>query len=673
MTPRVDAVAKVRGVAPYAYDQFFDDPAYAYPLLATVARGSVTRIDSSAAESVEGVLGVLTHENAPRLADTDDKELRALQSAVVSFRGQVVGAVVAQTREIARYAAGLVHIEYSADDHDTALEWVASSNTPDVEQGDPDDAFTRAVTSVERTYTTPMEHNNPMEPHVAVALWDPEGDVRLTLYASTQGVHPARTTLAPIFGLPVERLRVAAPHVGGGFGSKGLPHVHDVLAGLCAQAFPGRPVKLALTRQQMFTLAGHRTPTIQRVRLGADDDGRLDVIVHDVTEQTSTVKEFAEQTAVGTRMMYAAPHRRVSHRRPAQDVPVPSWMRAPGECPGSFGLEVAMDEMADACGLDPIDFRVRNEPRVDPYSGKPWSSRLLVECLAEGSRRFGWSERTRPGTRREGRELVGLGVAASTYPFHGLPGSRATVRYDRERYLVAIGAVDIGTGARTALLHVAADALGCTTDEVDVEIGDTDLPFATVAGGSSGSNSWGTAIVQAVREFRDCYGDSPPDGAETVGSEPDTSGSREHSIHSFGAQFAETRVDMDTGEVHVPRMLGVFAAGRIINELTARSQFVGGMTMGLSMALHEHSVMDHRSGLVVNHDLAQYHVATNADVEDIEATWIDEPDRHSSPMGAKGIGEIGIVGAAAAVANAVYNSTGIRVRDLPITPDQLVG
>ena len=676
---RVDAVAKVSGTALYAYDHSFDNPAYAYPVLSTIARGRVSRIDIADAESVDGVLAVLHHDNAPRLAETDDQELSVLQSDRVAFRGQVVGAVVAESREIARYAAGLMRIEYEVEPHDTQLDRPPESDpanadrSVDVERGTPDAAFADSAISVDRTYTTPMEHNNAMEPHVTVARWDPDGEIRLTMYDSTQGVHVARTTLAPIFGLPTERIRVIAPHVGGGFGSKGLPHAHDVVAGLCARAVPGRPVKLALTRQQMFSLAGHRTPTIQRVRLGSDSDGRLNVITHDVTEHTSTIKEFAEQSELVSRMMYAAPNRRTSHRLVQLDVPVPSWMRAPGECPGSFALEVAMDEMADACGLDPIEFRVRNEPERDPHTDKPWSSRRLVECLERGRDRFGWAERARPGSRREGRDLIGLGVAGSTYPLNGMPGSRAAIRYADGRYRVSIGAVDIGTGARTALMQIAADSLGCAVDAVEVRVGDTDLPKATVAGGSSGLNCWGSAIVQASAEFRQRHGVAPRDGAEILGSGPDPSGADAYAVHSFGAQFAEVRVDMDTGEAGVSRMLGVFAAGRIVNERTARSQFVGGMTMGLSMALHEHGVMDPRTGHVINHDLAQYHIATNADVRDIEAEWFPEPDLHSNPMGAKGIGEIGIVGAAAAVANAVYNATGVRVRDLPITPDQLAG
>ena len=678
---RVDAYEKVSGTAPYAYDQVVEDPAYAYPVQSTIAKGRVTGVEIDHAEQVDGVLAVLTHHNAHRLTDTADQEMAVLQSDRVAFRGQFVGAVVAETPEIARYAAGLVRVSYAAEPHDTQLRtdhpglYVPDSVNPDYSP-DTDEHPVRASeaahVTVDRTYTTPMQHNNPMEPHVTVARWDSESPVQLTLYDSTQGVHSVRSAVAPIFGLELDQVRVVAPHVGGGFGSKGMPHAHDVLACLCAYACAGRTVKLALTRQQTFPLAGHRTPTIQRVCLEADSDGKLTNVVHEATVHTATVKEFAEQAAVGTRMMYASPHVRTTHRLAALDVPVPSWMRAPGECPGFFALESAMDELADACDLDPIELRRRNEPDVDPESGKPWSSRRLLECFEEGSSRFGWGDRGRPGSRPDGRELVGLGVASSTYPFYGFPGSQAAVRYDVGGYTVRIGAVDIGTGARTALRQIAADALRVADSSVDVELGDTDLPSATVAGGSTGLNNWGSAIVNAANAFREQFGDEPAEGAEVHGPVTEDVGGGDYAVHSFGAQFVEARVDIDTGEVRIPRMLGVFSAGRIVNARTARSQFVGGMTMGISMALHENGILDHTTGHVINHDLAQYHVASNADIGDLEAIWLPEPDPHSNAMGAKGIGEIGIVGAAAAVSNAVYNAAGIRVRDLPITPEQLV-
>jgi xanthine dehydrogenase YagR molybdenum-binding subunit len=436
----------------------------------------------------------------------------------------------------------------------------------------------------------------------------------------------------------------------------------------------GRQVRFALTRQQMFSVAGHRTPTIQRIRLAADRDGTLRAIANDVVEHTSRIKEFAEQTGVPTRMMYAAPSRRTTHRLAALDVPVPSWMRAPGEAPGMFGPEVALDELAEACGIDPIELRIRNDPERDPETGHPWSSRHLVGCLQEGARRFGWRDRPRQARAQQvDGWWVGTGVASSVYPLYRQSGSAARITFRPEGgYLVEIGAADIGTGAWTALTQIAADALGCPIDRIEVQIGDSALPKATVAGGSSGTTSWGSAIVAAAQAFREKYGEQPPPGAECTAETPPNPKTDELAMYSFGAQFAEVRVHADTGEIRVPRMLGVFSVGQIINPMTARSQFLGGMTMGLGMALFEESFLDTRFGSYVTHDLAEYHVPTHADVVDVEAIWLDERDPDANPMGSRGIGEIGIVGVAAAVANAAHHATGVRIRDLPITPDRFV-
>jgi xanthine dehydrogenase YagR molybdenum-binding subunit len=678
---RLDGRAKITGTAPYAFEHPVADPLYLHPVQATVARGRVTAIDIAAARALEGVVAVITHENAPRLASQEDKELWVLQSDEVHFRGQFVGAVIAETAEIAHQAADLVRVAYAGQPHDVALragrddlyapEVVNPDFPTDTDEGDVDAALASAAVTVDQTYTTPLEHNNPMETHTTVALWS-EG--AFTFYDSTQGVHSVRKTLAPVFGLDPGRIRVVAPYVGGGFGSKGTPHAHNVLAGLAARAVEGRPVKLTLSRQQMFCLAGYRTPTIQHIQLGADREGHLSAIVHDVVEQTSRFKEFAEQTAVPTRIMYASRNRRTSHRLAALDVPVPSWMRAPGETPGMFAGEVAMDELAVACGLDPIELRVRNEPEVDPESKHPWSGRHLIDCLRRGAQQFGWERRDpAPTAQKQDGWLVGTGVAASTYPYYQMPGSAATIRYGPDqRYHVRIGAADIGTGTWTALTQIAADALGCPVEAIHLEVGDTDLPMATVEGGSSGISSWGSAIVAAARAFRDRHGADPEAGAEIGAEMPENSDVERFAMHSFGAQFAEVRVHADTGEIRVPRMLGVFSVGRIVNARTARSQLIGGMTMGLSMALHEESVVDPRFGHVVNHDFAGYHIAAHADVMDIEAIWLDEHDPHANPMGSRGIGEIGIVGAAAAIANAAWHATGIRVRDLPITADKFL-
>jgi xanthine dehydrogenase YagR molybdenum-binding subunit len=681
---RRDGPAKVTGTAPYAAEHPFADAVYGHPVQASVARGLITSIDTVAAASVAGVLTVLTHENAERLASADDRELWVLQSPDVSFRGQFVALVVADSPEAAREAAELVGIGYDEYEHDVVLradhpefytpEQVNPSFPADTQQGDPGAALTTAAVSVDATYTTPAYHNNPMEPHTTVARWDPATG-HLTLHDSTQSVHQVRDTLAPLFGLATGQVSVIAPHVGGGFGSKGPPHAHDVLACLAARAVPGRDVKLPLTRQMLFSVAGYRTPTIQRVQLGAQADGTLVAITHDVWEQTSRIKEFAEQTAVSTRMMYASPTRRTTHRLVALDVPVPSWMRAPGENPGMYAGECAMDELAIAVGMDPVELRIRNEPRTDPETGRPFSSRNLVACLRAGADRFGWASRDHVPSPKPGPDglLRGTGVAASTYPVNRMPGSEAVIEVLPDgRFAVRIGAVDIGTGTWTALAQVAADALAVSLDHIELQIGDTSLPHASVAGGSSGITTWGTAVWEAARALISTHGHLPAAGAVATGRAGANDAQQRYAMHAFGAQFVAVEVDQDTGEIRVPRSLGIFAAGRIVNPRTARSQFLGGMTMGLSTALWEHSTIDPVTGHYVNHDLAEYHIATCADICGLEVGWIEEDDPHVNPMGTKGIGEIGIVGTAAAVANAVHNATGVRIRDLPITADKLL-
>jgi xanthine dehydrogenase YagR molybdenum-binding subunit len=682
---RVEGRDKVTGRARYAYEyrelnDAWLDPAvlsaaaYAFPVQATIARGHVRDVDASHAAAMPGVLAVLSCAEPPELGSAENATLALFQSPVVTFRGQMVAAVVAETLEDARAAAEAVRVSYDEQPHDVRLRpdnpesYIPERVNPGLpavtEYGDVEAGLAGADVRVDVTYTTPVQHNNPTEPHAALAVWDLRG--ALIVFDSSQGPSADRDTIAKVIGVPRGLVRVISTHVGGGFGSKGDTRPHAILAALAARS-AGRPVKVALTRQQMFELTGYRTPTIQRMRLGTDSGGRLLAVAHDVVEQTAIRTEFAEQTAACTRVMYATPAMRTSHRLVRLAVPAPSWMRAPGECPGMYALESAMDELAAAAGLDPVELRIRNEPAAEPDSGLPFSSRNLVACLREGARRFGWDARDpRPGVRREGRWLSGTGVAASTYPARR-HASEATVMPEPGGYVVRIAAADIGTGARTALTQIAAQALGTWPDRVRVELGDSDLPQAWLAGGSMGTASWGSAVVKACEDLLKNDSEGTADTTEDVKAD-----SADFARHSFGAQFAEVQVDADTGEVRVPRLLGVFAAGRIIDPTLARSQFVGGMTMGLGMALMEQTVVDEAQGGFVHRDLAQYHIATCADVQDVDAVWIEEQDPHLNAMGAKGIGEIGIVGTAAAIGNAVYHATGRRIRDLPITPAKLL-
>ena len=680
---RVEGRAKVTGAARYAFEYPADRAAYAHPVQATIGKGRVRDVDSEAARALSGVLAVIWHEDAPKLQEVDDPELMLFQFPDVVYRGQIVAMVVAESLETAREAASRVRVDYEQSEHDVVLsadrpdlyrpEKVNPRYEPRTERGEFEPAFDGAAVKVDETYSTPAFHNNPMEMHSSIASWEGE---RLTVHDSSQGSSAMRSALSKLFGLDPDNVHVMSEHVGGGFGSKGQPHPHVVLA--CVGALvTQRPVKAMLTRQQMFHVAGYRTPTIQRLRLGASRDGQLEAIGHDVIEQTSLLNEFAEQTAICTRWMYAAPNRHTDHMLARLDVPSPSWMRAPGECPGMYALESAMDELAVASGVDPVELRIRNEPDVHPEEGMPWSSRNLVGCLREGAERFGWEGRDpTPAVRREGDWLVGSGVASSTYPAY-LRQCEASAHANSDgSFTVGVNATDIGTGARTALTQIAAETLGVEPERVVMEIGDSALGEAGVAGGSMGTSSWGTGVAKACRALReriDEAGGIPGDGlAVSVDTDEEVKARGEFAFHAFGAQFVEARVHAVTREIRVPRMVGVFAAGRIINPKTARSQLIGGMTMGVGMALHEESVIDPRFGDYVNHDLASYHVPVEADIGEIDVSWLDEADDKVNPLGTKGIGEIGIVGTAAAVASAVWHATGIRVRGLPITLDKLL-
>ncbi|MEU1146298.1 xanthine dehydrogenase family protein molybdopterin-binding subunit [Streptomyces sp. NPDC005863] len=681
---RIEGLAKVTGAARYAGEIPFADLAHGWLVLSTIARGTVRSVETEPVLAMPGVLTVLHHGNAPRV-DGDyvgmlgrpDPIVEMFQHDRVPFVGWPVALVVAETSEEAREAAEALVVHYDQEPHDVAFAaGRPGTYTPDGDgmrkgKGDLDAQLAAATHLVDAEYTTPEEHHCAMEPHAATARWD---GGRLEVVDSNQGSTWVADELAKLFSLDQASVRVTSEHVGGAFGSKGL-RVHQILA-VMATTVLHRPVRVVLTRRQLFSLVGYRSPTTQRVRLGADPDGRLLAFDHQAQSLSSTVHEFVEESAGYGRSMYAADAHHTVNRLVRLDVPTPTYVRAPGEAPGSFAVESALDELAETCGMDPIALRVRNEPDVGPLSGLPFSSRNLLACYEEGARRFGWADRDpRPGVRREGRWLIGTGTAASTFPVLVAPSTAAITAEADGTFTVRITAADVGTGARTALTLIAADALDVTPDRVHVRIADSDFGPAMIAGGSMGTRSWGWAVTLAARELREKLvpgGDIPPEGI-TAGSDTGAAigALSEKERHSFGAQFAEVAVDVATGEVRVCRMLGIFAAGRIVNPLTARSQLVGGMIWGLSMALHEEAVRDAASGGLVGPDLAGYHIASNADVQQIEADWVADPDA-DDPVGIKGIGEIGIVGAAAAVANAVWHATGVRHRSLPIRPDRVL-
>ncbi|MEV2247343.1 xanthine dehydrogenase family protein molybdopterin-binding subunit [Streptomyces sp. NPDC049970] len=675
---------KVTGTARYAAEHTRPGCLYGWIVPATVPSGRVTAVRTADALALPGVHTVLTHDNAPRLNEPDDPILAVLQDDRVPHRGWPVALVLAEGLEAARAGAAAVQVEYDTAGHDVVLtEDHPGLRIPDEanggfpglrERGNATAAFDAAPVRIDATYTLGGLHNHPMEPHASTAVW---AGGRLTVHDSSQGSTTVCDTLAQVLGIDRDAVTVVSEHVGGGFGSKGTPRPQVVLAAMAAR-HTGLPVQLALPRRYMAAIVGHRAPTVQRVRLGADRDGVLSCVSHEVVTQTSRIKEFVEQAAVPARVMYASPHSRTEHRVVALDVPSPSWMRAPGEASGMYALESAMDELANVLGMDPVELRLRNEPKTEPDSGRPFSSRNLAACLTEGARRFGWSGRDpQPASREEGPWLLGTGVASATYPVLVSKCAASLHAAPDGSYRVGVNATDIGTGARTVLAQIAASVLDTPPDNVRIDIGSSDLPAAPLAGGSSGTASWGSAVHKAATaltaRLAGHSGPVPPDGITvTADTGEETERESPYARHAFGAHFAEVAVDSLTGEVRVRRLLGVYAAGRILNSRTARSQFIGGMVMGLGMALTEGSTMDPVFGDFTERDLASYHVPSCADVPDIQAHWIDEDDPHLNPMGSKGIGEIGIVGTAAAIGNAVRHATGARLRGLPLTPDKLL-
>ncbi len=684
---RVDGTLKVTGHAKYAAE--FNPPrtCHAVMVLSTVPSATIGAIDTAAAMRMPGVLLVMTHENAPKLPQKGraavnppaGREMSLLQEPVVRYNNEPIALVVAETFEQAVDAASHVRFTYRQTPAILAFEDAKKDAYPPKEltHGPTDEAWgdyakglAQASVKVDATYTTPFENHNPIEPHATVAHW--EGD-RLTLYDSTQYVSGVQETVAKTLGIAPEDIRVIDPFVGGGFGCKGSTWSHVVLAAMAARAVK-RPVKLVLARPQMFGPVGGRPCTEQHVVLAAYRDGRLVAFRHDVLSHTSVFEDFTEPATQPTRALYAVPNAATTQRLVKLNVGTPTFQRAPGEATGTFAMESAMDELAVALGMDPLELRLRNHADTEPSSGKPWSSKKLRECYDDAARRFGWSKRSRePRSMRDGRWLVGWGCATATYPAHRLEASAVAILNTDGTYTVRSGTQDIGTGTYTICTQIAADALGVPVEKVRFELGDTRMPKAPVSGGSMTAASVGPAVWNACKALREkiAAGGKAPLMAEGKAA-PSKESEQKHAERSWGALFGEVRVDPELGIIRVPRIVATYSVGRVLNAKTAASQFQGGIVWGLGMALFEESVLDRRDGRIVNGNLAEYHVPTNADIGAIEVAFVPENDTAFNELGARGIGEIGITGVTGLVANAVWHATGRRIRELPITLDKLL-
>jgi xanthine dehydrogenase YagR molybdenum-binding subunit len=724
---RREGVLKVTGAAQYAADHHPAGMVYAALAVSTIARGRVTHLDVAAARAHPGVIEVMSPANAPKFAmDPDAKQnpfmfrIEVLQNDRVRYANQTIAAVVAETLESATEGAALLAPRYAAEPARTGLDSVASYKPPVVGPGMPAEeshgdvaaGLAQTAARIEAVYETPAQYHNAMEPHCIVAAWD--GDT-LSIDMPTQALALGVMRIAGLFGIPPGNIHIRSPFLGGGFGSKALVYGPQALA-IMAARLVGRPVKLVLTREQMYGPVGHRAPTRQTMRMGTDAAGALTALSHHVLTATSTFDDFVEPAGNASHSLYASKAIWTGHEAVRIDTGTPLFMRAPGEASGSAALESAIDEMALACGMDPLAFRLKNYAETDPLTGRPFSSKALRECYAQGAARFGWA--TRPLQPRQMRDaqgmLVGWGVGTACFPALMFEGkARAVLRRDGSG-LVETGAQDMGQGAWTALGQIAADALGL--DHVEFRAGSSDLPDAGIAGGSAHTATAGSAIHAAGADVIGKLADlatgnekSPLFGAGNAGviaregrlyrrddeskSEAygeilaraglvelegrgtgamDQAAQKSYAMQAHGAVFAEVTVDPDFGQMRVTRLVGAFAAGTVINPRMVRSQYLGGMVWGVSFALQEHAVVDKRSGRVMNPNLAEYHVPVNADVPSIEAILVDERDEHVNALGIKGVGEIGVTGTVGAIANAVWHATGVRVRQFPITLDRLI-
>jgi CO/xanthine dehydrogenase Mo-binding subunit len=691
---RVDGPAKVTGAAQYPADFGFDNLAHAVLVQSTVAAGRIRRMDTAAAEAAPGVLAVITHRNAPRLARAPSGlgpgPPAPLQDDRVLHHGQHIAVVVAQTLEQATAAARLVETDYETSEplldlDDPRAERVENASGRDVSRGDVAAGLAAAEVVVAATYTTPTQTNNPLGLFATLAYWD--GDA-LTVHDSTQGPAFVRTALAVTFGLPETAVRVLAPFVGGAFGAGLRTWPHVVLAALAARTV-SRPVKLVLSRAQMFTSVGYRPRTVQQVQLGAGRTGELIAIDHEGIEPAALEDDFAESLTRATAVLYRCPNVSGRTRQVRLNVACPTWMRGPGEAPGVFALECALDELACELGMDPVELRLRNYAEVHPQTGRPWSSKALRACYEQGAERFGWARRApRPRSMRSGRLLVGYGMASAYYGYVQAPcQARASLGLDGVA-VVRSAATDIGPGTYTVMTQVAADALGLPLERVRFQLGDSTMPPAPLQGGSGLTAALGSAVDAACRQLRQAFTELAAPGAVTAETytailarhglaelSADGASARRRDTDAepgiFAAKFAEVQVDPDLGLVRVTRFVAAVDGGRILNPKTAASQIIGGTAGGIGMALLEQTVTDPGTGRIANATFGDYLVAVNADVPDIDVLFVGEPDP-INPIGVKGIGEVAIVGVAPAIANAVYHATGRRIRSLPITAEQLL-
>jgi xanthine dehydrogenase YagR molybdenum-binding subunit len=725
---RVDGPAKVCGAARYSAEFAVPRLAHAVIVQSTIARGRITNIESAAVERLPGVIAVLTHKNAMKLPQggkaavqpPHGRVLSLLQDNQVHYNGQPVAVVVAESLEAAMAGAAALRIDYQRTPAALAFEQAkAHAYSPgkvlemdaDTQRGDVAGGLTAAAYRTTAVYTTAMEHHNPLEPHATLAIWEGK---RLLLYDSTQYVAGVRRTVAKSFGIAPGDVQVRNLYVGGGFGGKGSAWSHVVLAAMAARQV-GRPVRLALQRSQMFGPVGGRPQTEQTVSIGCDRSGRLTTLAHHAISNTSVIEDWTESSAFISRMLYACPNVATSHRLVKLNLGTPTFQRAPGEATGSFALESVLDELAYAAGIDPLEMRLRNYAETDPERGLPFSSKALRECYRIGAERFGWHKRSAaPGAMRQGRWLVGMGVGTATRPAKRSPAAARVRLLSDGSAIVQSSTEDLGTGTYTVMTQIAADALGYAPAQVRFELGDTDFPEAPIAAGSMTVESVGSAVDACCRQARRrlielACGDplSPLCGAQPselmiedgwlrdaggkrvepvaaviarspghrIEAEADSAAGSEtgqYAMHSFGAVFTEVHVDPELGLVRVPRVLGVYGVGQVINAKTARSQLMGAIVWGISQALFEESLLDGRSGRFVNMNFAEYHVPVNADIGDIEILFVPEQDPHVNALGAKGLGEVGMCGVAGALANAVYHATGKRIRSLPITLDKVL-